>query len=241
MAKNLDQQLTYDKKWRRFLQKTWVFRHIPFIEFVFGSGSLAVGNVDEQSDFDVLIGVRQGRIFTARFVAAIFFGLFGWRRSKMDHSVAASDKVCLNHFVTPQSYACSFEKNEYWQKMYQGLAPVYGSEKAIQNFFDSNRGWLKGESRWAGDLRHLHKTPSTFKKILEKMLSGRLGNWAEQQLKAYQVRRIERGLPKEHTGAPRRVISVTGSAPARFTLPPLIVYTDKELEFHPDPVVIEVV
>lgn len=234
------QGLLYDAKWRRFLKKTWLFRYIPFIEFVFGSGSMAVGNVDGESDFDVLIGARSGRIFTARFCAVIAFGLFGWRRSKLDHSVSASDKICLNHFVTPQAYALSLQKNEYWQRMYAGLAPVYGSDEKFKEFFAANRDWLQKEPAYQADLRHLYKTPTQFKTLIESALSGGFGEWLEKKLKAYQIKRIERGLPKKEN-APMRAISITGERTSSFTLAPLIVYTDTELEFHPDPVRIEIV
>ncbi len=237
----VDQQLLYDKKWARFLKKTGLFRHIPFVEFAFGSGSMAIGNVDEESDFDVLIGARAGRIFTARFFAAILFGLFGWRRSKLDHSVAASDKICLNHFVTPATYKLSLQKNEYWQRMYAGLAPVYGSDAKLAEFFAANKSWLAGKPLYEGDLRHRHKTASAFKKFLESLLSGGLGEALERKLKAYQVKRIQAGLPATGGHAhPERVIRIAGEQPAQFVLPPLIVYTDTELEFHPDPVRIEI-
>ncbi len=230
----------YDKKWFRFLKKTWLFRYIPFVEMAFGSGSLAVGNVDEESDFDVLIGVREGRIFTARFCAALLFGVFGWRRSKLDHSVAASDKICLNHFMTPQTYRFQLEYNEYWKMMYQGLAPIYGSDEKVKAFFDANRGWV-GDFTYEGDLRHLHKTSALKKRFFESLLAGNFGDWVEKKLKAYQIQRIERGLPQEQQGKAPRIIRVSGSAPAQVDLPPLIKYTDTELEFHPDPVRIEIV
>ncbi|MDZ4231209.1 MAG: hypothetical protein U1C52_00240, partial [Patescibacteria group bacterium] len=59
----------YDRKWSKFLRKVKLFRFVPFVEFVLASGSLATGKVHEGSDFDVMVGVRPGRIFTARFFA----------------------------------------------------------------------------------------------------------------------------------------------------------------------------
>jgi predicted nucleotidyltransferase len=77
-----DTQLLYDKKWHLLIKRAGIFKHIPFIDFVFGSGSLAIGNVDEESDFDVLVGVREGRIFTVRFLSALFLSVLRWRRAK---------------------------------------------------------------------------------------------------------------------------------------------------------------
>ena len=73
-----------DKKWWLFLKYARIFQYIPFIEFAFGAGSMALNTAHEESDFDVIIGVRQGRIFTARFFAVLLFGLCGIRRSRID-------------------------------------------------------------------------------------------------------------------------------------------------------------
>src|SRR3989338_9483980 len=85
------QQVLYDKKWIKFLKRTWLFRHIPFVEFAVAAGSLATGNVNPDSDFDVIIGARAGRIFTARFFSVLGFGIFGWRRGRL-HG-AATDRT----------------------------------------------------------------------------------------------------------------------------------------------------
>ena len=39
------QQVLHDQKWFTFLHRARVFRHIPFIRFVFASGSMATGEV----------------------------------------------------------------------------------------------------------------------------------------------------------------------------------------------------
>src|SRR3989344_2248763 len=95
------------KKWGLFLQRLWPFCFVPFVDFVFAAGSLATGAMHEDSDFDVIVGVRQGRIFTARFYCILAFGLFGWRRGKNDKNKAASNKICLSHFITPKSFHLS--------------------------------------------------------------------------------------------------------------------------------------
>ena len=68
----------YIQKWQKFLGRIWPFKFIPFVDFVLAAGSLATGNLREESDFDVIVGVRQGRIFTARAFCFLAFGMFGW-------------------------------------------------------------------------------------------------------------------------------------------------------------------
>lgn len=203
------------KKWGKFLRRVRLFRFVPFVDFVLASGSLATGKIHEKSDFDVIVGVRQGRIFTARFFAVVFFGFLGWRRSKLDHKEDSSDKICLNHFVTPKSYRLSPPYNEYWNYLYQSLIPVLGDEESISKFFKAN-DWMSPPRIYKRDPRYLGKGQSILKKFLEWMLSGRLGDGIENILKEDQIKRVESGLPQSLGYKPR------------------FIYNDNELEFHPD-------
>lgn len=231
-------RVLYDKKWFILLKRTWLFRYIPFIDFALGAGSMAVGNVDEESDFDVLIGARQRRIFTARFFAVLAFGLFGWRRKKTDTGAGASNKVCLNHFITPASYRFTLDINPYWEQMYQGLVPVFGDERAIRVFLEENKELIPEPKHVVNDLRFRHHTSSFFKKTIERLLSGAFGDFIERKLKAMQVARINAEAPSR--GSAGRTVTIPGAHAGRFELAPLIRCSDTELQFHPDPITIEI-
>ncbi len=212
----------YKHKWRKFLRRVRLFHFVPFLDFVLASGSLATGKIHEKSDFDVIIGVHQGRIFTARFFAVAFFGLFGWRRSRMNEKIQASDKICMNHFVTPKSYRLSPSRNEYWNHLYQNLVPVLGNENQIRGFFQAN-DWMNPPRTYKKDLRYINDGRSLSKKFLEWLFGGRFGDEIEKILKQDQVKRIESGLPQSLGHKPR------------------FIYDDDELEFHPDTSRIEAV
>lgn len=211
------QQVLYDKKWIKFLKRTWIFRHIPFVDFALAAGSMALGNVKPESDFDVIVGARSGRIFTARFFCALAFGIFGWRRAKLSHKESAADKICLNHFVTEKSYQLSGSRNAYWQGLYQNLVPLFGEPEKISKFFTANNAWLSKPRFYADDLRHFYKTASWTKKVREWFLGGAFGDWVEKVLRRIQIARIERSLKTDPPG-----------------YKPRIKYNDEELEFHPD-------
>lgn len=215
------QQVLYDTKWKTFLRRSRPWRHVPFVEFVLGAGSMATGNVHENSDFDVIVAARQGRIFTARFAAILIFGMLGWRRKKLSHRESASDKVCLNHFVTAQTYRLAPPYNAYWKELYQNLVPVFGAAEQVNAFFEAN-DWARRAHAYGDDLRHVSRHPSRIKLALERWLSGPKGDRLERFLKRLQIRRIERGLEHDPPG-----------------YKPRIRYSDDELEFHPDTVRIE--
>jgi hypothetical protein len=206
------QQVLYDVKWKKFLKKTWIFRHLPFVNFVLAAGSMALGNVHEDSDFDVIIAARRGRIFTARLFAVVFFGLLGWRRKKLTHHGAAKDKICLNHFITEAAYRLKPPYNAYWKALYIKLVPLYGEPEKLESFFQSNSDWIGENRHYGDDLRHLYQQPSLFRRWLEHVL----GDWFERLVRDFQIKRIERGLKLEAGYEPR------------------IIYNDQELEFHPD-------
>ena len=210
-------QVLCDQKWRGFLRKGALFRHIPFIEFVFGSGSLALGNVHKNSDYDVLIGVKQGRIFTARFFSILLFGALGWRRKRLSHQESASNKICLNHFVTEKSFALQPPYDDSWRLLYRHLVPLLGIPARLESFLKANESWVGAAPEYRSDLRHRFKLKSVLANFAERCLGGQLGNGLESILKNIQVRRIEKSLRSGEVGGPSR-----------------IQYTDQELEFHPD-------
>lgn len=215
------QDVLYDKKWKKFAKMSRAFNHLPFVDFVLAAGSMALGNVHEKSDFDVLVGCRYGRIFTARFFCVLAFGFLGRRRKKFhfsanpSHHQDASDKICFNHFVTKKSFCLSPPYNMYWRELYRSLVPIYGNHKPVNDFFRANH-WI-GPVDYLDDRRHFSGAVSSLKKVSEKILEGRFGNAVEFVLRAAQIRRIENNLRFEKLG-----------------FEPRIRYNDEELEFHPD-------
>lgn len=208
-----------NKKWKKFVHRAKLFNSVPFVDFALAAGSMAIGNSHKYSDFDVIVGVKNGRIFTARFFAVMLFGLRGWRRKRgHDKNVdkrAVSDKICLSHWVTENSYRLSPPHNEYWDKLYRSLVPLVGDEEKINKLFEAN-DWTSAPPirRRKDKFAPMNKT--LFRKLSESILSGRLGDFVEKILKSIQVSRIERGINDKNNHNPR------------------IIYSDDELEFHPD-------
>jgi hypothetical protein len=210
MKNNLSQE-----KWARFLKRVRLFRFVPFTDFVMAAGSLVTGGMHEKSDFDVIVGVRNGRIFTNRFFAHLILQLFGYRRKGTDHKQDASDKICLNHFVTAESYRLGQPHNVYWDNLYRKLLPVMGDEDKIAQFFECN-DWLNPPRTYERDTRHLDQTSSLFSRVLEIILSGRLGNRLEDKLGRWQEKKIRNGLDKS------------------LGYKPSFVCSKRELRFHMD-------
>lgn len=214
------------KKWNKLLRRAGLFTFIPFVEIVFVAGSMAMGGAEEDSDFDLIVGVKTGRIFTARFFCWLVFGIFGWRKtasagssaiaSAKAEASARADKFCFSHFAAPERYSLSGPHNEYWQDLYSHLTPIYGDKDLIQKFYDANSSWMKEKRIYQEDPRHIYIKSGWLKIFFEKALGGKFGGIIEKWLKTVQVKKIEKSLKTVKQYKPR------------------IIFNDGELEFHPD-------
>lgn len=147
----MDRDVLYDKKWFTFLRQAEMFRKIPFVDLVLASGSLVLGDVNKDSDFDVLVGVRQGRLYTARFFCLAIFKMLGWR----NHIKKGRSGFCFNHFVTPAAYCLAPPYSDYDRRLYKNIKPVFGAPEKVAEFFKANAGWVNiGDVVSPQDLRH---------------------------------------------------------------------------------------
>jgi len=211
---NRRREVMRDKKWRKFLRMTKWFRHIPFVEIVFGTGSMAVGNVKEDSDFDVLIRARRGRIFTARFICKVWFRIIRAVRRPKHTRAEQKDKICLNHFFTDEVSDPGLPYDEERAVLHLYLVPLFGPKAEMEKFFEGLRE-VKEKRIYGEDLRHFAEEGSAVAKWGEKILGGKMGDRLERVLKIIQVKKIERGL---------RGVEIKPGGIAR--------YTDKEIKFH---------
>ncbi len=202
-----------EKKWDVFIRRAQLFSHIPFVEFVLAAGSMALGTAKDNSDFDVIVGVRSGRIFTVRFLCVLVFGLRGWRRSAASDSAHIANKICLNHFVTSQSYQLEPPYSESWRMLYKNLVPLWGDTRVVAKFSHANTTWT-GEAAY-NYTRHSNHS-SRMQRIGERILGGRIGEGVEWMVRYIQIRRIKKSISGGRARNPR------------------IVCSDNELRFHPD-------
>ncbi len=206
------------KKLKKFLK---LLKFLPFLKGAFIFGSIAIGNVKENSDFDILLISKENRIWSLRAFSFLLFEIFFIRRRGTYHNPKKSkNKICLSHFLTEKSL--EYDQQNYYQSVYfASLVPVFGDNKLFSDFFKKNN-WLN---------KFLVNNPQDFifeeKKIkpinkksffavfIEKIFSGWLGDVLEGIFEKIQIKRIKKSLKMVNT--PHRVR-----------------VSKKELEFHPD-------
>ena len=204
-----------EQKWKKARRYLFLVQAVPYIEAVFASGSLALGHTNEESDLDVLVITKDGRIWLARMLISLAMNILGVRRKNKER--IAPDKICLNHYITTVSLKIPFE-SLYNAQSYAHLTPVFWrDEKIIKKFWRENNEWVgKFLCRWESPDAYQRRAIKKNKFLrwltlaMEKILDRtKLADGLEKLFKKVQIFRIN------------------------FNLPGRIVASDQQLEFHP--------
>jgi hypothetical protein len=203
---------------QKFKKSRWILRFLscpPFTRLIMMSGTMAIGNPYKESDIDLLVVAKAGRIWTTRACLTFFAMLLGKYRT----GEKTENRLCLNHYVTDKSLAIDFG-NLYKAEEYLNLAPIAGELKIYDDFLAANRGWMENYVFFGGDNRENLRTfaPSKIflkiKYFFERMLGGKIGDWFEKTAKNLQISFIEKN---PLTSCPRGRVR----------------YADDNLVFHP--------
>lgn len=125
------------KRSKRYIK---LIKYLPFVRAIFLSGSVAVGYASENSDLDLLIVIKNKKIWLARLLIVFITFLFGIKRSS-ENPKKYKDKICLNHFITDKSLKIPFQ-SIYTAQNYARLLPLYDEDSYYVKFYEQNQ-WLK--------------------------------------------------------------------------------------------------
>jgi len=213
----IDRQKIADQKWKKFLKIVRFLALAPYFRGAFASGSMALGNTDDDSDFDVLVIVKAGRLYTSRLFMWLITSVMGVRRKK--HERVAPDKLCFNHFITENSLGLSHE-SLFNAQTYANLKPIMIEPGLIDRFFSSNL-WINNfvyNFKVQKDFVRRSVVPSGLfifcANLGELILNSPLGDGFEKIAKNFQQKKIKNN-------------------PATYESGGRIVFNDAELEFHP--------
>lgn len=219
VRRRLARHVIAQHKWRLARRLAPWLAVVPFVNMIAGSGSLALSNTRPESDFDLFVVVRAGRIWTARLWLLLVAQLLGRRRKHWDR--LAPDRLCLNHYVTDEAMVMpSVVRNLYTAVAYTHLTPLF-NENVLARFQMANAPWIKSYLMYpdapvlaAKQGISLPSPLSWFKGLIEGILSEPVGDALERW-----ARRVQRKMITEHT------------LPGRSGR---VAVSDNELAFHPD-------
>ena len=174
-----------EKFWNRTKLYGTYMRSVPFTRLIAVCNNLAYNNPSEQSDIDLFIVVKPGRMWLARFFITLILHFYGVRR----HGHKIAGRFCLSFFVTSEKMDMQvFELPgedpylAYWAK---NLRPIFG-EKEYLRFRERNKKWLESYGLSFDDSykTHMyHYEEGLVKKAAEWLLNGFFGDQLENLLK----------------------------------------------------------
>lgn len=204
-------------KWKKFLRMIRFLSIAPYLRGIFTSGSMAINNADKESDFDILVITKSGRLYTCRFFLWLISSVMGTRRKKFER--VAPDKLCFNHYITDDSLYIPHE-SIFNAQTYSNLKPVMIGKPLFDKFF-SNNLWINNyiyNFQPQYEFVRLSAKVNIFFHFVsycgEVILNTFLGKWLESKLRKIQQDRIRKD-PKTYESGGR------------------IIFNEKELEFHP--------
>ncbi|EKE12012.1 MAG: hypothetical protein ACD_14C00041G0004 [uncultured bacterium] len=124
-------------KLKRLRRIAWVLRFVPFVRMIGVTGGLAMKNANAKSDWDLLLVIKYGKIWTGRTLITLVTHFLGRRR----YGNKIIDRVCLNFFITDQSLEV-ITKDLFSANEYMFLFPLFGWE--TYHRFQIKNHWIKG-------------------------------------------------------------------------------------------------
>ncbi|MCK9187457.1 MAG: nucleotidyltransferase domain-containing protein [Candidatus Colwellbacteria bacterium] len=182
-------------KERIIKKRVSLFSWVPFVKLAVLSGSCAMGSAGENSDIDIIIGTEKGRTYLCRAFTLIFLD-FLRVRNKSDNKEnspcqsAKADKLCLSHFLSVSSLKMSEPENLYESELYTKIVPVYGSPAMCASFIKDNIGIIGKILEYRSSCLYVGSEKKWLARIIEKTLSGKLGNWLEKKARSIQSKKI---------------------------------------------------
>ena len=171
-------------------------RFVPFLRAVFLCNNIAFGTADKDSDIDVFIIVRDGRVWIARFFATLFLHIFFLRR----HGNKIKDRICLSFYCSDKYLNLReiriAKPDVYLIYWIASLIPIYDPDN-LEEKVQSANGWIleyvpNGFKRIKQlEIIKNNKFSKLFKKTLEKMWQGGYGKLIEGQMKGAQIAKMK--------------------------------------------------
>ncbi len=216
IRERINRQKIADEKWKKARKMIKMLQMIPFIKMVIVSGSLAINNPKEESDIDLLIITKKGRIWTCRILVTLFTQLIGWRR----HGLLTKNRLCLNHYLTEKSLEIPF-KSLYNAQTYSHFVSLWEARPCeLRKKIQKQNSWLNNYLffgfRGGNYLNQIksNKSLSAIRKTGEFLLNRKIGDMFEIFLKKVQSERINKDPLTYQSGG-------------------RVVVNNKQLEFHP--------
>ncbi len=214
----IEREKISSQKIKRLHRIFYWLKETPFLRAVIVTGRLALKNANPESDWDVLIVAKAGRIWTTRTLITILVWIIGKKRSEQK----SKDKICLNYFITDKSLRISLQ-DLFSAQEYSAAFPLFDKQKTFLRFRQAN-DWIREIKPYYFEKEKMFRyclkddyLSYQIRRMIESVIDKLGGkNLLENWLASWQKEKIKRN-PLTH---------LTGS---------LVKASDEELIFLPQP------
>ena len=172
-----------------------MFRICPFLRMAAICNNLAFGRVNKESDIDIFVISKSGRLFFVRTFLTGFLHLFGVRR----HGNKIAGRFCLSFFIDDDFLDLSkiaIENDIYLAYWLKTMIPI-ADDGVSADLIDNNlwaRHFFENEDDFFISNKRISKKASYLNKILEFIFGGTIGTFFENKLKTWQLKRAKRKI-----------------------------------------------
>ncbi len=177
----------YWKKVRTYLP---FIQLVPFLKMVGVCNTLAINNATKESDIDLFIVAKTGRLFWVRFCTVVLFSLLGVRR----HGHKTAGRFCLSFYVDESALNLhsvqAGEDDIYLPFWILTMKPLYG-RATYEKFVKENLWVEKYFGRTLSVAKDFWKPNALrfFGLLRELIFKGKLGDFFERKLQSAQMKR----------------------------------------------------
>lgn len=174
-----------ERLWARARRYARLIAHLPFVRLVAVTGTLAVGNVEAEDDIDFFIITVPGRLWLCR---ALVIGVVRLAR-------LLGDELCPNYFLSERMLELT-DRNLFTARELAQMVPLYGS--AAYHRLRAANAWTShflpnADAPPPGTgVSDLYGIPAHVKRLMERALAGRLGDWLERWERRRKIARLSR-------------------------------------------------
>jgi predicted nucleotidyltransferase len=192
--------------WRRARSTARLLAWVPFVTSVSVVNSVSMSNATENSDIDLLITVKPGRMWTARMLVTGVVNLLGWRR----HGKKIARRICLSFYLAESALDLKkmalpegdlylahwiFSMGTLWQRGIDVQAEILAQNAWAAHMFPQQSASPISQRRRVESAVIFMTRP--FQALAEAILKTKLGYRLEQKLRAWQLKLMQKSIPTE--------------------------------------------
>lgn len=186
VEKRIEKNKISNSKIKRLRKVVQFLRFIPFVRMILVTGRISMKNAEQESDWDLLVVLKGGRIWTGRTLVTIFTHLLGKRR----YGRKVEDRVCLNYFLTTESLEIT-DKNIFSSSEYMFCIPMFDSDGYYERFQLKNH-WIKNIR-----MNYYINETSNLRRVNDSEFSSKVRCYLEKLLDSDKLENFLRNIEKK--------------------------------------------